>query len=259
MSKRILMLLFVTFVVIGTVWAADNPFAGKWKLNPSRSTLFDEMKVAAAGANKYTFDFGGGNPETIVTDGTDQAGMFGTTLAVTVEGPRSWKVVRKKDGRMLVTGDWTLSEDGTKLTDHFTGFRADGSTTSMDYVYSRTGGGSGFAATWDSTTEQMNSVYEFQIQPYETDGLSIISPADKSTNNVRFDGKEYPKAGPNTPKGAATVGRRLDNGALEITDKIEGKVVDTRRLEVSSDQKTLTMTVQPVSQSKPNVLVFDRE
>lgn len=32
------------------------------------------MKVEAAGANKYAFDVGGGTPETIVADGTDQPG-----------------------------------------------------------------------------------------------------------------------------------------------------------------------------------------
>ncbi len=259
MFKRTFQLLLVVGLLAGTLWAADDPFVGKWKLNPSKSTLFDEMKVKAAGDNKYAFDFGAGQSETIVTDGTDQPGIFGTTLAVTVEGPHSWKVVRKKDDHLMVSATWTLSEDGTTLTDHFKGYRDDGSTMSLDYVYARSGEGTGFAGIWDSTSEQMNSVYEFQIQPFEADGLSIISPADKSTNNIRFDGKEYPKSGPNTPKGSASVGRRLDNGALEITDKIEGKVVDTRRMEISADHNTLTMTVQPVSQSKPNVLVFDRE
>jgi hypothetical protein len=35
--------------------------------------------------------------------------------------------------------------------------------------------------------------------------------------------------------------------------------MDTRQIELSADLKTLTMTVRPVRQSKPNILVFDRE
>ena len=45
----------------------------------------------------------------------------------------------------------------------------------------------------------------------------------------------------------------------EIIDKVKGKVVDTREIKVSADLKTLTMTVNAVGQSRPNILVFDRE
>lgn len=112
MSKRALALLLVGCVFTGALWAADDPFVGKWKLNPSKCKLVELMKVESVACNKYAFDFGGGTPETIVTDGTDQPGVFGTTLSVTIEGPDSWKVVRKKDGRMLLTANWKLSKDG---------------------------------------------------------------------------------------------------------------------------------------------------
>jgi len=98
MAKHIFRLRLVACLVTRGLSAVNDPLVGKWKLNPSKSRFPDEMKVEAAGANKYAFDFGGGTPETIVADGTDQRGGFGTTLAVTVEGPDTWKVVRKKDG-----------------------------------------------------------------------------------------------------------------------------------------------------------------
>lgn len=83
--------------------AASKPFVGDWKLDPTRSKLIDVMKVGRLNSNKYTFDFGADKPETIVTDGSDQSGVSGTTLSVSVEGPDAWKVVRKKNGRMLIT------------------------------------------------------------------------------------------------------------------------------------------------------------
>jgi hypothetical protein len=159
------------------------------------------MKVEAVGANKYAFDFGGGNPETIVVDGTDQPGISGTTLSVTVEGPDTWKVVRKKDGRTLLTATCKLSEDGKTLTDLYRENQPDGSTLSMDYVYERTTEGSGFAATWESVNEKMNSAYELQIQPYEGAGLTFITPGEHRTRNLRFDEKDYPK-GPDAPPGS---------------------------------------------------------
>ena len=90
--------LLVACLVTGTLWAANDPFVGKWKVNPSKSKLTDEMKVEVVGANKYAITFEPGAVDTIVADGTDQPALQGTTLSVTVDGPNHWKVVRKKRG-----------------------------------------------------------------------------------------------------------------------------------------------------------------
>lgn len=258
MPKRIFQLLLIACLVTGTSWAASDPLVGKWKLNSSKSTLTDEMKVASAGANRFAFDFGGG-PETIVADGTDQPGHSATTLSVTVEGPDHWKVVRKKDGRMLLTANWTLSQDGSKLSDDFTGYQANGSTYNVLYVYKRTAGSSGFTGAWESVSEQVNSTVELQIEPYEGDGLSFIYPAQEETDSMKFDGKDYAKQGPNVAQGSAWSGRRVNDRTVEVTVKSAGKVVGTQRIMVSPDSNILTMTVQPAGHSKPTIRVFDRE
>jgi hypothetical protein len=259
MVKHAFQFLLVAFLAATALSAADDSFVGKWKLNPSKSTLTDVMKVAAAGANKYAFDFGSGVAETVVADGTDQPGHFGTSLSVTIVGPDTWKVVRKKDGRTLLTGNWKLSEDGMTLTDQYRENDPDGSTFSLDYVYTRTAGSSGFPGTWESTSEKVNSVYEIEIHPWEGDGLSFVTPARRETQNMKFDGKDYPDQGPNAIAGSASSGRRVSESTLEIRNKIKDKVRSTRQITLSPDLKTLTMTVHPVGQSKPNILVFDRE
>lgn len=239
--------------------ASDDPFLGEWKLNPSKSKLIDEMKVASAGGNKYAFDFVGGKPEIIATDGTDQPGMAGTTLAVTIEGPEAWKVVRKKDGRMLLTANWTLSQDGNTLTDAFTEIAPDGKGNTVNYVYKRTEGSSGFAGTWVSTTQTIDFDFVLKVEPYEGDGLSIIDSTQGQTTNFKFDGKDYPRTGPNGGNGSTSSVRRVNPHALEITDKVNGKTVATRQIELSADLKTLTMTVHPASRREPNILVFERQ
>ena len=258
MSNRIGRLLLVACLVISTSWAADNPFIGRWKLNPSRSKLSDEMKVERVSENKYAFDFGSGHPETIVADGTDQPADFATTLAVTVESPNKWQVVRKKDGIAIITATWELSQDNKKLTDHFTSTSSNGTKSSVDYVYERTAGTTGFAGTWESDSVQVNSVFEFQIQPYEEDGLSFINPAQQTTRNIKFDGKDYLVSGPNLPKDSTTSGHRVSALTIQLTDKLAGKIMDTRQVDLSADFKTLTMTVRTMNHSKPNILVFDR-
>ena len=148
MLKHSFRLVLVACLMAAALWAANDPFVGEWKLNPSKSKLSDVMKVESVGGNKYGLDFGGGTPETIVIDGTDQPGIGGTTLSVASEGPDSWKVVRKKDGRIQITGIWELSKDGKTLRDDFTFIGADGKRTKVKYVYGRTEGMSGYAGTW---------------------------------------------------------------------------------------------------------------
>ncbi len=260
MSKRTFQLLLIVCLVTRGLWAVNDSFVGKWKLDPSQSRFPDEMKVKAAGANRYAFDFGGGNPEMIVADGTDQPGNSGTTLSVTVEGRETWKVVRKKGGRTLLTATWELSKDSKTLSDFYRQNQPDGSVLSMDYVYKRTMAGSGFVATWDSVSERMNSPYELEVEPYQGDGLSFVIPAEKRTRNVRFDGEDYPNTGPDVSPTAMSSGRRLNERALEIIDKYKGKVSDILQIELSPDLKTLTMTARdPSGRRRSDVFVFDRE
>jgi hypothetical protein len=259
MLKSALRFLLVACLATGALSASNDPFLGEWKLNPSKSKLIDVMKVESVAGNKYGFDFGGGSAETIAADGTDQPGIAGTTLSVTIEGPDSWKVIRKKDGRILLTAFWTLSKDGNTLKDDYTEFGPDGTSSNIKYVYQRTAGTSGFAGTWEGTGETLNAVIVLKVQAYEGDGLSFINASEGVTKNVKFDGKDYPNAGPNAIAGSASTARRVNEDTLEMTDKFNGKIMDTRQIRLSADRKTLTMTVNVPGRREPDILVFERQ
>jgi hypothetical protein len=257
--KRGFELLLIACLTTGTVRAASDPLAGKWKLDPSRSKITDLMRVAAAGENKYDLIFNSGGVETIVADGTDQPALFGTTVSIAVLAPDHWKVVRKQDGRTLLMGNWKLSEDGKTLTDNFTSNQPDGSSSTVNYIYLRSAGGSGFPGSWESQDDTVHGSFELQIQPYEGEGLSIVNPGEGSTRMMKFDGKDYPSQGKYAAPGSVSSGQRVNERTLELTDKIKGRVADTQQFELSPDLKTLTITEHPAGQSKPNILVFDRE
>jgi hypothetical protein len=239
------------------VSAASDPFVGKWKLDPLRTHAADEMNVASVGAHKYIFDFGGDNKETIVLDGTDQPGQFGTTLAVSAQGPNAWRVVRKQGGKTMIDANWELSADGGMLTDHFGSVQPDGSIKRTDYHYKRTAGHAGFAGTWENTTPA--TVYEMQIEAYEGDGLSFARVGQKAAKNLKFDGKDYPIEGNDLPAGYVTSGHRVNARTVELAEKIGRKPLNTQRAEVSTDSKTLTMTVKPRGEGNVRVYVFERE
>lgn len=269
MAKRTLPLLLTLSLLAIPLWAAPGQdasaapaasFPGKWKLNPSKSVLTDQMKVEAAGPNKYNFIFSGDNVETITVDGTDQPGLGGSTLAVSAEAPDSWKVVRKTNGRITIIGLWKLSPDGKTLTDNFTGYREDGTVqTSLHYIYQRTTNTSGFVGTWESTTEDVNTPQVMEVQPFEGDGLTFINAGGRVVQSLKFDGKDYPGSGASAPAGYVSSGRRINDHAVERVDKLNGKTLYTQQIELSTDGKNLTVTIHIPGRDKPDLEVFDRE
>lgn len=272
MLNRILKLLLIAGLLISPVSAANDPFVGKWKVNPSKSKLNDEMKVEVAGANRYALTFGPGQVDTVVADGSDQPALQGTTLSVTVDGPNNWKVVRKMKGRTLLTAYWTLSKDGKTLNDAFTQYLPDGttlfsqplpngSTLFLPYVYERTAGDAGFPGTWDSESAKVSARIELQIQPYEGDGLSFKRSDEEAAKMIKLDGNDYRDPDANGgDKDTTYSGRRVNERSLQVTEKFKGKITDTRQIELSTDLKTLTVTVRLVGQNRPqSILVYDRE
>jgi hypothetical protein len=256
--KRVIIVLLAACVAASAASAAQSPFIGEWQLDAAKSRTPDEMKVESKGGSKYVFNFGGGAEE-IVADGTDQQGLYGSLLSVKEEAPDTWIVSRKMNGKLILKATWKLSADGKTLTDYYREFESDGSTLSMDYVYERAGGGSGFAGDWQSVRETRNTPYFIQVRAFEGDGLSFITAAEKRTKSVKFDGKEYPNEGPNGGRNATSSARQVNERNLVITDKVDGKVAYTEDVSLSADSKTLTITLHFPGREKPNVMVFNRK
>ena len=162
----------------------------------------------------------------------------------------------------MLRATWKLSSDGSTLTDYYREFNPDGSNSniSMDYVYQRTGGGgSGFAADWQSIKETMNFPLILQVKPFEGDGLSFITPSEQRTKSAKFDGKEYPNEGSNAGHTATSSIRRVDDRNLVMTDKYDGNVAATQDIALSADGKVLTITTHITRRDKPIVMTFNRQ
>jgi hypothetical protein len=177
---------------------------------------------------------------------------------VKAEAPDTWIVERKKDGRLLLRATWKLSKDGNRLTDYFREFGSDGATISMDYIYQRAGAGSGIAGDWRRIKETMNSPWPLQVKAFQLDGLSFTTVVEKKTQNLKFDGKDYPSEGPGAGPGASSSAQRVDERTLVVTDKANGKPTDTQEIGLSPNLKTLTITTHVPGGDRPSVMVYER-
>jgi hypothetical protein len=258
MLTRITFAFALTCFIAGFLHAADDPFCGRWKLNQKKSKITGEqMKIEDLGQNKFRFSFGN-ESDTVTADGTDQPVRHGRTLSLAPEGPNALRMVIKKDGKVLSSMIHALSEDGNTQTIKGTATKPDGTTSDFAVTDKRVGGGSGWTGTWESTDLKFNSPDEWVISPYGSQGLAFDTPAYKETLRMNFDGKDYPETGPNVAPGSASSGQRLDAHTLEITHKIQGKVRGHTRYEVSSDGRTLTLTVHETGQPNALTVVYDK-
>lgn len=256
--KPFYLAIATTCLLAGTLWAKDDPFVGKWKLNTEKSKFTGEQsKIEDLGGNKYKWTSGNVS-DTITADGSDQPVHFGRTMSLTPEGTNHWKMVIKKDGRVLSSMTHTLAQDGKTQTIKGTQTKPDGTTSDFNVVMKKVSGGSGWAGTWEDTDVQFTSPEEWIIEPYETDGLTFNSPAYQDTLSMKFDGKDYEEKGPNVAPGSTSAGKRVGPHTLEVTDKVKGEVMDHMKFEVSSDGKVLTITVHDTGQPKAATAVYDR-
>jgi hypothetical protein len=245
-------------LLAGTLWASDDPFCGKWKLDADKSQFAgDQIKIQDLGGNKYKWTVGN-TSDTIGYDGTDQPVHFDRTISMTPDGANSWKMVIKKDGRVLSSMTHTISADGKTQTIKGTETKPDGTTSDFDVVWKKVSGGSGWGGTWQESDVKFTSPDQWEISPYEGDGLTFNTPAYQDVLSMKFDGNEYGEKGPNVASGSSSSGKRVNANTLELTDKVKGQVMDHTRYEVSSDGKTLTLTIHETGQPKALTIVYDK-
>jgi hypothetical protein len=250
--------LLLVCLVTGALWAADDPFCGKWKLNQEKSKIAGEqLKIEDLGSSKYKLTFGNVS-DTITADGTDQPGHFGRTTSITPEGSNTWKMLIKKDGKVISSMTHTLSGDGRTQTVKGTDYKPEGSTSDYSVDLKRVGSGSGWAGTWESTDVKISSPDEWNIEPYDGDGLTFNTPAYRDTLSMKFDGKDYEEKGPNVAPGSTSSGKRVDPHTLEVTDKVKGEVMDHTKFQVSQDGKTLMLTIRETGQPNALTIVYDK-
>lgn len=256
--KQLTCAFLFALLVTGALFAKDDPFCGKWKLDKDKSKVTGlQMKIEDLGNKKLKFTMGT-NTDTVKMDGTDQPVHYGRTMAISEESPKSFKMIIKQNGKVLSSMTHTLSADGNTQTIKGVDYKPDGTTSDFAVVEKRVGSGSDWTGTWESTKVDFNSPEEFEISANGANGLTFDDAAYKAHQSLTFDGKDYPSQGPTVPAGEVTSGKRTGERSFELTDKIKGKVVEHSIFELKDDGKTLTITVHQPGQPNAATYVYDK-
>ena len=232
--------LLATLAAVRTA-AAQNPFAGTWKINPELSQLAgDTLKFIpaegdalemTAGGIKYSFRLDGKNYQT----------PTGHIAIWRQNGPDSWTTeYRNLEGKLLSSDSWKLSPDSKTMTVTTTGVKANGDLYTDTETYSRTSGSSGLLGSWKGERAQLSSPDELIIQVAGLDGLLFKIPAMKATSRVTYDGREAEVEGPDVPTGLRLSLTRNGPYSFQLVQKLNGTVISTAKYTVSDDGKTLT-------------------
>jgi len=246
-------------VISASALAADDSFVGKWKFNPDKSQMNGlDYKIEDAGGGQYKFIFGD-DAETLTLDGKPHVTKYGDTWSIKTTGPSSWESTNELDGKVTTKSKWTVSADNQTFTSTDEITRPDGTTAKTEATFKRTGGTTGLAGTWQTTSVKVLSPNSITIAKWQGDGYTRTSPAFKETLDFKFDGKEYMPKGPRVPKGFTVTAKKSDANSMELTYKLNGKTTETDKYEVSADGKTLTQTVTYAGVNKPEIDVWNRE
>lgn len=98
-----------------------------------------------------------------------------------------------------------------------------------------------------------------QIDASANGGLAVSFPSDKVAMTVVMDSSDFAVEGPTVPKGATASAKPIGTHLIRMTDKLNGKVMDTTDWKVSPDGKVLTLTEHDSGVKKATVAVYDRQ
>jgi hypothetical protein len=231
-----------TSIALANTAAAQNPFAGVWKLNQDKSQLAgDTMKFGPAAGEAIELT-ASGLTYSFRADGKSYALPSGNAAIWRQNGPDSWTTeYRKLDNKLLSIDTWKLSADGTNLTVTTSGTKANGDLYTDTEEYTRTAGTSGLLGSWKSTAVKLSSPNELTIQESGLDRLIFKIAAIKARCELNFDGKETAVDGPDLPSGLRLSLTRTGPYSFRLVQKLNGTTVSSSVYTVSAaDPNTMT-------------------
>lgn len=256
-SQLIATALLFAAVSIGS--AAESPFTGTWKMNQEKSKLAgDTMTFSSAGGGSLRYK-DSGQSYTFTTDGKEVTTPMGSTVVWKATGDKMWENTSTRNGMLMVTNTWKLSDDGKTLTVDSKGIKPSGESFSDTAVYTRTAGMKGITGSWVSKEVKLSAPNTLGIKPNGNDGLTLEISDIKATADTKFDGKEYPAKGPTIPEGFSLALTRTGPRSFKMVQKMRGKVLGINQYHVSADGRTMVEKGTDGMGKEPSTVVWEKE
>jgi hypothetical protein len=250
--------LLFCLAVTGVMMAADSPFTGKWKLNTAKSkftgvtTTFEALPT---GEMQMTSE---GQSDKFKIDGKEYPTAFGAGATWKQLDPNSWETTYRMNGKVLSVDTTRISADGKTMTITAKGTKPNGEAFNDTTTLQRVSGGPGLAGKWKST-EVKASTEMWDISPNGDDGLTMKIVDFNAICTMKFDGKDYPATGPTVPKNLTLAAQKASPRSLDMTEKMDGKVVFLFSFTVSADGKTLTSDGGAPGSFEKTQAVYDKQ
>jgi hypothetical protein len=237
-------------VSLGLLFACtpDAPYTGRWRVNEAKTDYGNGPAFTFARTDAGELRFKQGDIDYIVRfDGREYPHPLGGVVTWRQLDNRTWDTALKKDGKMIGSAVYTLSDEAQTLT-KTPPAGMQGSTV----VYRRTSsGGSGLEGTWTVSTGSAPEILEIKV----ADGYDLVIRQGAALCRANFDGKDYPTSDTNV---TCTIARTHDR-SFSFTVKVNGRPVAMDTETVSEDGRTLTQVGGLVGQAPNHRIVYDRQ
>ncbi len=259
MRTRIRNVCLLVLAIASGLAAAENPFAGTWKLNPAKSKFTGAtMKFERTSSGTIRFS-GSGMSHTFNVDGKEYPGPVGDLIAWKQVDDHTWETTYKLNGNLVSTDTSKLSPEGKTMTIVSTGTKPNGESFQDTTVYVRMSGDSGLFGSWRSKEVKISSPETLELTPSGDEGLALTVVDYKATCNANFDGKGYPATGPTVPAGLTLALKHSGPRSFELLTKQNGKPLYKSTYTVSQDGHTMTEVGSPVAVNEPFTAVYERQ
>ncbi|HXK07669.1 MAG TPA: hypothetical protein VMS37_35075 [Verrucomicrobiae bacterium] len=252
-------LSLITPAVALALFAAEAPYAGKWKMNPAKSD-FGQTTITyeqlSSGEMQATAD---GQSYKFKPDGKDYPDPFGNTAAWKSVNATTWETIWKLKGKVLTTDTLTLSPDDKALTIHTKGTKPNGEAIDDSVTFTRVSGGPGLAGKWKTKNLQSSSPSVIELATSGSDGLTFKMVDMGLTCENKLDGKDYPCTGPTLSSGWTLALSKSGARGLDMTVKMNGKLLYKMTYSVSADGKTMTESGSATATNEKFKVVYDRQ
>jgi hypothetical protein len=254
-------LLSMAALCVSTVLQGQATFNGTWYTDLSKSK-FSEKPFTIYTSGGWYHCVSCSTPFDLQADGQDHTSPDKTfdTMSITLVDAHTIHFVGKKGGKVITDTTATVSADGRTTIMKSTSYPANGSApVTSESTLRRDGtlpaGVHPTSGRWIVTKASASENGSLITYKADGSGITMTDPTGDSYT-AKLDGGDAPVSG---STGWDTVSmKQIDDHTIEETDKFNGKVLDTARMTVSANGKTMTVVYTEEPSSRVSTYIATR-